>query len=263
MLITDAKRIVVKVGTSTLTHKTGHINIRLIEHLVKVLSDLKNSGREIILVTSGAIGVGVGKLGLAKRPSDIPGKQAAAAVGQCELMYLYDKYFSEYNLTVGQVLLTRYTMDNEDARENVKNTFDALLRMNAIPVVNENDTVATDEIRVGDNDTLSAMVSEIVGADALIILSDIDGLYTANPSEDSDAVLVERVEIIDDALMDTAGGAGTQRGTGGMVTKLYAARIATQAGTDMYIINGKQPDNLYDLLEGQNIGTHFAAKQGK
>lgn len=260
MIITDAKRIVVKVGTSTLTHKTGHINIRLLEHLVKVLSDIRNSGRELILVTSGAIGVGVGKLGLVQRPDDIPGKQAAAAVGQCELMYLYDKYFSEYNLTVGQVLLTRYTMDRTDDRENVKNTFNALLRMNAIPVVNENDTVATDEIRVGDNDSLSAMVAEITGADALVILSDIDGLYTANPATDSSARLVPLVETIDDALLGTAGGAGTSRGTGGMVTKLYAARIATQAGADMYIINGKNPDNLYDLLEGKQIGTHFAAK---
>ncbi|MEG0540942.1 MAG: glutamate 5-kinase, partial [Angelakisella sp.] len=190
MVVTDAKRIVVKVGTSTLTHKTGHINIRLIEQLVKVLADIKNSGREIILVTSGAIGVGVGKLGLPERPSDIPGKQAAAAVGQCELMYLYDKYFSEYNHTVGQVLLTRYTVDGTEARENAKNTFNALLRMKAIPVVNENDTVATDEIRVGDNDTLSAMVAEITEADALVILSDIDGLYTANPSVDKNATLV-------------------------------------------------------------------------
>lgn len=260
MIITEAKRIVVKVGTSTLTHNTGHINIRLMEHLVKVLADIKNSGKEIILVTSGAIGVGVGKLGLSERPSDIPGKQAAAAVGQCELMYLYDKYFSEYNLTVGQVLLTRYTMDGEDARENAGNTFNALLRMNAIPVVNENDTVATDEIRVGDNDTLSAMVAEITGADALVILSDIDGLYTANPAEDNEARLVECVKTIDDELLQTAGGAGTKRGTGGMLTKLYAARIATGAGTDMYIINGKQPDNLYDLLEGKQIGTRFMAK---
>lgn len=263
MIITEAKRIVVKVGTSTLTHKTGQINIRLIEQLVKVLADIRNSGRELILVTSGAIGVGVGKLGLSQRPADIPGKQAAAAVGQCELMYLYDKYFSEYNRTVGQVLLTRDTMDCPEAQENVKNTFNALLRMNAIPVVNENDTVATDEIRVGDNDTLSAMVAEITGADALVILSDIDGLYTANPAVDSTARLVRRVEMVDDALLSTAGGAGSQRGTGGMVTKLYAARIATQAGADMYILNGKNPNNLYDLLEGQQIGTHFAAKRNQ
>ena len=223
-VITGAKRIVVKVGTSTLTHPSGHINIRLMEKLVKVLSDIKNTDRELVLVSSGAIGVGVGKLGLRERPQTIPGKQAAAAVGQCELMYLYDKYFSEYNHTVGQVLLTRYSLDNAESSENVRNTFNALIGMGAIPVVNENDTVATDEIRVGDNDTLSAIVAKIIGADALIILSDIDGLYTADPAKDAAAVLVPEVTKIDDALMATASGAGSSRGTGGMLTKLSADR---------------------------------------
>lgn len=260
-MITDAKRIVVKVGTSTLTHRTGRINIRLMERLVKVLSDVKNSGREVILVTSGAIGVGVGKLGLPCKPEDIPGKQAAAAVGQCELMYLYDRYFSEYSHTVGQVLITRYSTDGPGGSENVRNTFEALLRMGAIPVVNENDTVATDEIRVGDNDTLSAIVASITGADALIILSDIDGLYTANPAANPDASLVPLVEEITDALMETAGGAGSSMGTGGMVTKLCAARLANSQGIDMYIMNGKNPDRLYDLLDGQPVGTRFAAKR--
>ena len=259
--ITGAKTIVVKVGTSTLTHRSGQINIRLMEKLVKVLSDIKNSDRELVLVSSGAIGVGMGKLGLRERPQTIPGKQAAAAVGQCELMYLYDKYFSEYNHTVGQVLLTRYSLDDDESRENVKNTFNSLLGMGAIPVVNENDTVATDEIRVGDNDTLSAIVTRIIGADALVILSDIDGLYTADPSKDAAAVLVPEVRRIDDALMATASGAGSSRGTGGMLTKLSAGRIAMAAGADMYIVNGKNPDILYDLLEGKAVGTHFIGEE--
>ena len=259
--ITEAKRIVVKVGTSTLTHPSGHINIRLMEKLVKVLADIKNPDRELVLVSSGAIGVGMGKLGLRERPQTIPGKQAAAAVGQCELMYLYDKYLSEYNHTVGQVLLTRYSLDNAESSENVRNTFESLFGMGAIPVVNENDTVATDEIRVGDNDTLSAIVAKIIGADALVILSDIDGLYTADPAKDAAAVLVPEVREIDDALMATASGAGSSRGTGGMLTKLSAGRIATGAGADMYIVNGKNPDVLYDLLEGKAVGTHFIGRE--
>ena len=254
----EAKRIVIKVGTSTLTHPSGHINIRLMEKLVKVLADIKNTDRELVLVSSGAIGVGMGKLGLRERPKTIPGKQAAAAVGQCELMY---KYFSEYNHTVGQVLLTRYSLDDAESRENVRNTFEALLGMGAIPVVNENDTVATDEIRVGDNDTLSAIVTQIIDADALVILSDIDGLYTADPARDAAAVLVPEVREITDALMETASGAGSSRGTGGMLTKLSAGRIATSAGADMYILNGKNPDILYDLLEGGAVGTHFAGRK--
>ena len=260
--ITEAKRIVVKVGTSTLTHKSGRINIRLMEELVKVLADIQNSGRELVLVSSGAIGVGVGKLGLRQRPRDIPGKQAAAAVGQCELMYLYDRYFSEYNHTVGQVLLTRYSLDDPESRENVHNTFETLLALGAIPVVNENDTVATDEIRVGDNDTLSAIVAKIIGADALVLLTDIDGLYTADPTKDPGAVLVPEVREIDDRLMETASGAGSSRGTGGMVTKLAAGRIALSAGADMYIVSGKDPRILYDLVEGKAVGTHFIAKKG-
>ncbi len=260
--IATAKRIVVKVGTSTLTHKSGHINIRLMEGLVKVLADIQNSGRELVLVSSGAIGVGVGKLGLRERPRDIPGKQAAAAVGQCELMYLYDRYFSEYNHTVGQILLTRYSLDDPESRRNVHNTFETLLEMGAIPIVNENDTVATDEIRVGDNDTLSAIVAKIIGADALVILTDIDGLYSADPARDPSAVLVPEVAEIDDKLMETASGAGSSRGTGGMVTKLAAGRIALEAGADMYIVSGRDPNILYDLMEGKAVGTHFIAKKG-
>ena len=260
--ITEAKRIVVKVGTSTLTHKSGRINIRLMEELVKVLADIQNSGRELVLVSSGAIGVGVGKLGLRERPRDIPGKQAAAAVGQCELMYLYDRYFSEYNHTVGQVLLTRYSLDDPESRENVHNTFETLLALGAIQKKKKNDTVATDEIRVGDNDTLSAIVAKIIGADALVLLTDIDGLYTADPTKDPGAVLVPEVREIDDRLMETASGAGSSRGTGGMVTKLAAGRIALSAGADMYIVSGKDPRILYDLVEGKAVGTHFIAKKG-
>lgn len=258
--IKEARRVVVKVGTSTLTHKSGRINIRLMECLVKVLADIQNSGKELVLVSSGAIGVGVGKLGLRERPASIPGKQAAAAVGQCELMYLYDRYFSEYNHTVGQVLLTRYSLDDPESCRNVHNTFDTLLELGAIPIVNENDTVATDEIRVGDNDTLSAIVAKIIGADALVILTDIDGLYTADPSRHPDAVLVPEVREIDDALLETASGAGSSRGTGGMITKLMAGRIALAAGADMYIVSGKDPNILYDLMEGKPVGTHFIAK---
>ena len=259
--IQDAKRIVVKVGTSTLTHKTGHINIRLMEKLVKVLADLHNYGKELVLVTSGAIGVGVGKLGLRQRPADIPGKQAAAAVGQCELMYLYDRYFSEYNHTVGQVLLTKYTFDDPEGRENARNTFAKLLGLGAIPVVNENDTVATDEIKFGDNDSLSAIVAGMIGADCLVILTDIDGLYTANPQTDPTAMLVPEVEEITEEILASAGGAGSALGTGGMATKLVAAQIATKAGVDMYIINGKDPGLLYDLVDGVSVGTHFAAQK--
>lgn len=255
----DANCIVFKVGTSTLTHKSGQINIRLMEKLVKVLSDIKNSGKKLVLVTSGAIGVGMGKLGLRQRPETIPEKQAAAAVGQCELMYLYDKYFSEYNHTVGQVLLTRYSLGSDESAENVRNTFGALLELGVIPVVNENDTVATDEIRVGDNDTLSAIVARIIEADALVILSDIDGLFTADPAKNAGAVLVPEVAEVTEQLMNTASGAGSSRGTGGMLTKLTAAKMAMEAGVDMYIVNGKDPDLLYDLLEGKPVGTHFIA----
>lgn len=259
MEFSKAKRIVVKVGTSTLTHATGLINIRRLEALVKVLADLKNSGYEVILVSSGAIAVGVGKLGLRERPSDIPGKQAAAAVGQCELMYLYDKYFSEYNHKVAQILMTGYTVDDHVSRENVCNTFEALLAMGAIPIVNENDTVATEEIKVGDNDTLSAIVAQLTRAEALVIMSDIDGLYTADPNTNPNATLVSEVDKIDGELLALAGGAGTKRGTGGMITKLSAGRIATTAGTDMYIVNGSQPEILYRLAEGERVGTHFKA----
>ncbi|MBQ2895526.1 MAG: glutamate 5-kinase [Oscillospiraceae bacterium] len=250
-------RIVVKIGTSTLTHPTGHLNIRRVEELCKVMSDIKNAGHEMILVSSGAIGMGVGKLGLRERPQDIPGKQAAAAVGQCELMYVYDKLFDEYHHTVAQLLITGDDTKNQQRHENFSNTLNRLLELGALPIINENDTVATNEIIIGDNDTLAAIVAESVGADLLILLSDIDGLYTADPHKDPDAVLLHKVTAIDDVIRALAGvSAGTQ-GTGGMVTKLHAAEICLGCGCDMVITNGNAPTHLYDILEGRDVGTRF------
>jgi glutamate 5-kinase len=257
----QAKRIVVKVGTSTLTYETGLVNIRRMERFVKVLSDLANSGREIILVTSGAIGVGAGKLGLREKPADTPGRQAAAAVGQSELMHLYDNQFSLYNHTVAQVLLTKDVMDDTDRRQNVVNTFHRLLAYRAIPVINENDTVAVDELegaRYGDNDTLSAIVAKLVEADALIILSDIEGLYDDNPRQNPAARLISRVDHIDEYIESIALGSGSNRGTGGMATKIQAAKIAEAAGIDMAILSGETPERLYDLFDGEPVGTYFA-----
>lgn len=255
--IKDAQKIVIKIGTSTLAYKTGMINIRSIEKLVRVIADLKNSGKEIIIVSSGAIGVGMGKLRLKERPKDTPTKQALAAVGQCELMYIYDKLFSSYNHVVSQVLLTKDVIDIEERKENVTNTFLRLLEMGSIPVVNENDTVAVEEIEFGDNDTLSAIVSVLVNADLLIILSDIDGLYTANPTENESATLISDVEKIDNYIESIAGGSNSGLGTGGMCTKIEAAKIATSHNVDMAILNGDDADNLYRLLDGEKIGTYF------
>ncbi len=255
--IAAAKRIVVKVGTSTLTYENGRLNLRRIESLVKVLSDMKNSGKEIILVTSGAIGVGTGHLGLKERPHDIGGKQAAAAVGQCELMYTYDQQFSAYGHVTAQVLLTRDVVEDTARKQNVINTLVRLLDYGALPIINENDTVATEEIEFGDNDTLSAMVAELVQADALLLLTDIDGLYEADPHKDPAAKRIDMVREIDDRLLSLAGGAGSSRGTGGMITKLHAAQIAMEAGIPTVILNGAYPSRLYDLLDGQPIGTLF------
>ena len=218
-------RIVIKIGTSTLAHPTGHLNIRLVEQLCKVVSDIKNAGHEVILVSSGAIGMGVGKLGLRTRPSDIPTKQAAAAVGQCELMYTYDKLFSEYNHTVGQLLITGDDVANHTRHENFRNTLHRLLELEAIPIINENDTVATDEIVIGDNDTLAAIVAKSIDADKLILLSDIDGLYTADPHKDPNAQLLSSVTEITDEIRALGGGSAGTQGTGGMATKLHAAEI--------------------------------------
>lgn len=256
----EAQRIVVKVGSSTLTHSTGLINLRRVEMLVKVLADLKNAGKEIVLVSSGAVSVGVGKLSLKERPKTIPAKQAVAAVGQCELMYIYDKFFGEYNHKVGQMLLTRDIVENDNYRQNVVNTFENLFDYNVIPVINENDTVAIDELVIGDNDSLSAMVSTIVKADLLIVMSDVDGLYTDNPSKNPDAKLIDTVEEITDYIKSIAGAAGSVHGTGGMATKITAAEIAGAEGIDMLIVSGEDPNVLYDAIEGKNVGTLFVGR---
>lgn len=257
----EIKRIVVKVGTSTLTYENGKMNLRRMEALCKVLSDLQNAGKEIVLVTSGAIGVGVGKLGLREKPSETRGKQAAAAVGQCELMFMYDKLFGEYNHTVAQVLLTRRVVENEHSKQNVINTMDTLLEMGVIPIVNENDTVAIDELvgaNYGDNDTLSAIVATLVHADLLILLTDIDGLYDADPHTDPNARKIARLTAVDDAVLALAGGAGSKRGTGGMQTKLQAAQLTLQADIPLVIMQGDEPALIYSLLEGEPVGTLIA-----
>ena len=256
-------RIVVKVGTSTLAHAGGRLNIRHTEELCKVLSDLKNAEHQIILVSSGAIGMGMGKLSLTHRPTDIPTKQAAAAVGQCELMYTYDKLFSEYHHTVAQLLLTGSDFKNEERHLNFRNTLLRLLEMGALPIVNENDTVATEEIKVGDNDTLSALVAQSVEADLLILLSDIDGLYTADPHKDKNAKLLSRVEELTPEIIALGGASDSELGTGGMATKLHAARLCTEAGCDMVIANGATPTLLYDIVEGKEIGTRFVGRKEK
>ncbi len=253
-------RIVVKVGTSTLAHATGRMNIRHVEELVKVLSDLKNEGHQIILVSSGAIGMGVGKLNLPGRPGDMPTKQAAAAVGQCELMYTYDRLFTQYNHTVAQILLTGEDIEHPSRRENFENTLERLLQLGALPVINENDTVATAEIKVGDNDTLGAIVARCARADLLVLLSDIDGLFTADPRKDPAARLIPVVEAIGPEIEALAAGAGSDLGTGGMATKVRAAKMVTAAGCDMVIANGARPEVLYDIAEGKSAGTRFKAK---
>lgn len=254
-------RVVVKVGTSTLAHSTGRLNIRRVESLCRVLSDLKNSGNEVILVSSGAIGMGVGKLLLKERPRDIPTKQAAAAVGQCELMYTYDKLFSEYHHTVAQILLTGSDFRHDDRYHNFQNTMRRLLELDALPIINENDTIATDEIKVGDNDTLSAMVAVSIGANRLILMSDIDGLYTADPHKDPNAKLIPEVNAITPEIEALAGGEGSSLGTGGMRTKLHAAKLCMDAGCEMVIMNGETPTLLYDLFDGKPVGTRFFSKK--
>ena len=259
-VLKDVKRIVVKVGTSTLTYSTGKTNIRRMHKLVSVLSDIVNSGIEVALVTSGAIGVGAGKLGLPEKPRDTAGKQAAATIGQCELMFMYDKLFGEYGHTVGQILITKSDVENDERRQNLINTFNRLFDFGAIPVINENDSVAVEEIVYGDNDSLSAIVAKLIGADALIILTDIDGLYDANPTENEDAKLIPLVTEINDELFAIAGGHGSRFGTGGMVTKLHAAQIAMEAGIDTIVMNGENPTEIYKALDGKQIGTFFKGR---
>ncbi|MBP1545592.1 MAG: glutamate 5-kinase [Oscillospiraceae bacterium] len=260
--ISTKKRIVIKVGTSTLTHKTGRLNIRRMERLVKTISDIQNSGRQVILVSSGAIGLGMSKIGLRERPKDTPMKQACAAVGQCELMYMYDKLFGEYNLNVAQILLTRYILETP-RKNNVENTFYKLIEHNIIPIVNENDTVAIDELEleVGENDSLAAHVGVMCDADLLVIMSDIDGFFDGDPRSNPDAKLIPVVDTIDDKLRALAGDAVSGLGSGGMITKINAAEIAMNAGFDMAIVNGRNPSVLYDLFDGKSVGTVFLANK--
>jgi glutamate 5-kinase len=261
----EKKRIVVKVGTSTLCHGGKGMNFRNIDMLARTLSDLSHEGHEVILVSSGAIGAGCGKLRLKERPVDLRLKQAVAAVGQCELMHIYDKFFGEYGVTVGQILLTRDDVEYPNVRQNLLGTFESLLGLGVIPVVNENDSVCIEEIEnehqiFGDNDTLSAVVAELVSADLLVLLSDIDGLFDSDPKKNGSARLIPVVEKIDGSVAALAGGAGSSFGTGGMATKLSAASIATKAGIDMVITNGENPRSLYDIIKGESVGTLFKSK---
>lgn len=259
----NQKRIVIKVGTSTLTYNDGSLNIRIIDKLCKVISDLRNSGKEIILVSSGAIGVGVGKLKLKSRPSETKYRQALAAIGQCELMFIYDKIFGEYNNTVAQVLLTKEVVDNEITKKNVVNTINTLLEMGIVPIVNENDAVSTDELEgtnFGDNDNLSAIVSKIVSADLLLILTDIDGLYDSDPRVNNNAVKIPVVNNIDENIKKLAGGTNSNRGTGGMITKVLAADFANSVGIPCCVMNGADPEKIYNFLSGEEVGTLFKSK---
>ena len=257
----NIRRAVVKVGTSTLTYETGKVNIRRMEKLARVLSDLMNSGIQIALVSSGAIGIGVGKLGLSERPSDTPGRQAAATVGQCELMFMYDKLFGEYGITVGQLLITRSDFEIEERNTTIHNAFRKLFEYGAMPVINENDCVGVEEIVFGDNDNLSAHVAKLIDADLLIILSDIDGLYTSNPREDDSAVFIPVIEEITDEILEYAGSTGSLRGTGGMITKLNAAKVAGEHGINTVLMNGANPEDIYRVLEGRQAGTLIKAKK--
>lgn len=262
-------RIVVKVGTSTLTHADATLNFRSFDALARVLSDIHNMGNDVVLVTSGAIAVGAHKLRMAEKPKELSMKQAAAAVGQCELMHLYDKSFGEYGMTVAQILLTGDDMDKPDVKLSLQNTFGALFSLGAIPIVNENDSVSFEEIEshsghhkvFGDNDTLSAVVAVLCQADKLVLLSDIDGLFEANPIDHPDARLIREVRVIDEEIRALAGGAGSARGTGGMITKLNAAELAMKNGIDMVITNGARPEALYDVVEGKGAGTLFVGRR--
>ncbi|MBE6046917.1 MAG: glutamate 5-kinase [Clostridium sp.] len=263
--IKDAKKVVVKVGSSTLTYENGNINLGRIEKLTRVISDLQNAGKQIVLVSSGAIAVGVNKLKLKKKPNTIREKQAVASVGQCELMHIYSKFFGEYSHIVGQVLLTRDVVEDDHIRENVINTFETLMENGIIPIVNENDTVSIDEIenivKFGDNDNLSAIVAKLCRADLLVILSDIDGFYNGDPRKNESAKMLSVVEKVTKELEDCAGGAGSSVGTGGMITKLEAAKCVAEAGIDMVLTNGENPEILVDILEGKEVGTLFIGKK--
>lgn len=254
----NCKRVVVKVGTTSLTYPNGKFNLKKIDNLSKMLTDLTNKGIEVVLVSSGAIAIGAAKLGLAERPRDVIGKQAASAVGQALLMQMYEKFFSEYNQKVAQILLTKPVFDAESKRRNASNTINRLLEMGVIPIVNENDTISTDEFNeFSDNDTLSSYVAGLIKSDLLIILSDIDGMYTADPNKDKNAEIIDTVAEITDEIYSLAGGSASALGTGGMVTKVKAADYLRKKNVSMVIASGENPDVVYDILEGKKIGTLF------
>ena len=258
----NCRRIVVKVGTSTLTHSTGHLNLRRIEALVKVLSDIKNSGIQVVLVSSGAVSAGVAKIGFGRIPETPEEKQAMASIGQSELMKIYDRFFSDYGHTVAQILMTKDVMEIPHRRAAAENTFRRLLEMKCIPIVNEHDSVSTDELtKFGGNDILSAHVATVCEADLLLNLSDVDGLYDSDPRSNPEAKLIDRIDSLDEKIYAIAGGAGTSRGTGGMIAKLNAAKLVTERGIPMVILNGHDPEILYTLLDGGHVGTYFAAEK--
>lgn len=257
-LLKEKKRIVIKIGSSTITHQaTGSLNLEKMEKLIRVLTDLRNQGKDVVLVSSGAIAVGRKAIGLKEKPSEISVKQACAAVGQAKLMMVYQKLFAEYNQVPAQILMTKYTMINDISRMNAQNTFEELMAMGVIPIVNENDTVSTDEMEFGDNDTLSAIVAALIGADLLILMSDIDGLYTDDPRINAEAEFIDTVEVLTKELCDMGKGPVSSVGTGGMATKLTAAKIATESGADMIIANGEDITIINDIMRGDNIGTLF------
>ena len=266
--LASKRRVVVKVGTSTLTHVNGRVNFQRIDRLARVLSDVANMGKDVVLVSSGAIGVGMGKLGIANRPASTAERQAIAAVGQCELMQIYSKLFAEHGHAVGQILLTRDVVDSAHMRANAVNTFETLIGMGIIPIVNENDSVSTEELEnninngFGDNDTLSVIVAALVGADLLVMLSDIQGFYSRNPRTDPDAEMMRHVGAITPQIERAAGGVGSARGTGGMATKIEAAKIALERGIDMVLASGEDPAVVYEILSGADVGTLFAHGQG-
>lgn len=260
-MIKNCKRIVIKIGTSTLTYPNGALNLRRIEVLVQTIADFKNAGHEVVVVSSGAVGAGYAKLALAEYPKTLEEKQACAAVGQSQLMKIYENFFANYSHTVAQILMTKDVVDDPHRLSLVKNTFNTLLKMNCVPIVNENDSVSCDGIRFGGNDTLSAYVAIACDADIIINLSDIDGLYNSDPRKNPNATLISRVDEITDEVVSYAGGAGSERGTGGMLTKINAAKIATESGIPMIILNGENPRILYDILDGKHVGTYFAKKK--
>lgn len=263
-MLTHKQRIVIKIGSSSLTHQgTGNLNLAKMEKLVRILTDLSNQGKEVILVSSGAIAVGRKSIGLMEKPKELALKQACAAVGQARLMMVYQKLFAEYNQITAQILMTKYTMINDNSRENAQRTFHELLKLGIVPIVNENDTVTTDEVEFGDNDTLSAIVAALVDADLLILLSDIDGLYSDDPRNNPDAAFIDTVEVIDETILKMGKGAGSNVGTGGMSTKISAARIATDAGADMVVANGEDLSVIRQILDGKNVGTLFKAHKNE